>query len=78
MEEVAVEADGPFADRALRIMRRDLSETGYVAKDTGMYHRTGDLCIFRCEIENPEETVEAMWIYAECQESGRFSTYFLF
>lgn len=77
-EEVGEEVDGPFADRAMRIMNRDLSETGYVPRTVGSYNRTGDLCIFRCEIVDSEQSVEAMWIYAECQRSGNFSTYFLF
>jgi hypothetical protein len=77
-EEVAIETDGPFANRAWRVMDRELSETGYVAKGTGRCDRIADLYIFRCAIENLEEQVKAVWIYAERQADQRFSTYFLF
>lgn len=78
LEEVAEELNTAFVGRALKVMNRDLSQTGYCPRGTGTSHRADDLCVFRCEIVNLEQSLEAMWIYAECQRSGNFSTYFLF
>jgi hypothetical protein len=77
-EETAIDENSPFGGRAVQILRRDLTGTGYVPTGTSACHQDGDLTIFRCEIVKLEDATTAIWIFVENQQSGIFSTHFLF